>query len=257
MLPRARRVVRLSALAAGTLIAGTALTGCGSADARDAKPEEKTFSISGRELVVDSDDSEVELVPGRGEGKDVKVTRWFDYWTVGGSASASWEMDGNTLKLRLHCGGISVECDAKHRIEVPRGVTVTVKDDNGAVKARGFETPLKITSDNGAIDVRDSNGTLDLRTSNGEITAKGIGAKKVTAGSSNGAIHLETNAVPDLVETDTDNGATTVVVPRSSYKVDTDSGNGGIHVRVPRDDASGHTIKARSANGAIDIRTAG
>ncbi|MEU4212718.1 DUF4097 family beta strand repeat-containing protein [Streptomyces sp. NPDC026206] len=255
---RCRRAVRISALAGAALLASAALSGCGTTDADSAAPEEKTFSVSGHELVVDSDNSAIELLPASGGGKDMKVTRRFDGWALGGSAGVSWEMtDGKTLKLRMRCKGITVGCEAKHRIEVPRGVAVTVKDRNGAIEARGFETALKVDADNGAVDVRDSSGPLELSTSNGQITAEGIRSRKVSATTSNGAIRIAAQQVPDRIETRSDNGATRITVPRAGYKVVTGSGNGRTKVDVPRDDASGHTVTARSGNGAIDIRTGG
>ncbi|WP_181143620.1 DUF4097 family beta strand repeat-containing protein [Streptomyces cinnamoneus] len=250
------RPVRIPALVGGVLLAGLTLGGCGSSNADDATPEERTFSISGRELTVDSDNSAIELVPG-GDGKDVKVVRRFDGWALGGSAGVSWEMRGDTLKLRLTCKGISMGCEAKHRIEVPRGVAVTVKEDNGSVTARDLETPLAITTSNGSIDVRNAKGPLELRTSNGAVKARGLGSRTVSVTTSNGSVEVGAEQVPDHVETRTGNGATRITLPRAGYKVAAHSDNGGTKVDVPRDDAAGHAVTARSGSGRIDIRTAG
>ncbi|MFI9200542.1 DUF4097 family beta strand repeat-containing protein [Streptomyces sp. NPDC053048] len=258
MLSRARRAARVSALAGATLIAGVVLTGCGSADADDATPEHRSFSISGRELTVDTDNSAIELVPAAGDGKEVKVTRWFDGRVMAGSADVTWSMtDDDTLRLRMKCTGLSVDCEAKHRIEVPRGVAVTVKDDNGAVTARGLETALRIRSSNGAIDVRDAKGAVELRSSNGQITAKNLRSPKVKATTSNGEVRLGFDKAPDEVRTSTSNGATRITLPRTPYKVDARSHNGQVSVDVPRDDAAPRLVSARSGNGAIEVRTTG
>ncbi|MFI2072444.1 MULTISPECIES: DUF4097 family beta strand repeat-containing protein [Streptomyces] len=258
MLPRARRVARLSALAGGVLVAAVALTGCGTADADEATPEHKAFALAGRELTVDTDNSAIELVPASGNGKDVQVTRWFDGWSVGGETGVSWEMEGgDTLKLRMKCRGLSVDCEAKHKIEVPRGVAVTVKGGNGEIKARGFETALTVRTSNGAVDVRDAKGAVELRTSNGAITAEGLRASKVKASTSNGQVRIGLDRVPDEVRTTASNGATRITLPRAPYKVDAKAGNGSVSVDVPRDDASRHEVIAHSGNGAIEVRTAG
>ncbi|MFD8997297.1 DUF4097 family beta strand repeat-containing protein [Streptomyces abikoensis] len=257
MNPRVRRAVRVSVLGGGALVAAVSLTGCGTANAEDATPETRTFSISGKQLTVDSDNSAIELVPVAKDGKDIKVTRWFDGWTLGGSAGVSWEMRGDTLKLRLKCSGISVGCEAKHRIEVPRGVSVKVDDANGEIKAGGFETPLTLKSDNGRIDVRDSNGALELETSNGEIIAENVGAPRIKAGSSNGRIAISASKAPESIDARTDNGEIRVALPRTGYKVDARSDSGGVKVGVPRDDASGRSVRAHSSNGAVDIRATG
>lgn len=254
MLPRTA-AARTSIVIGGVLVAGAALSGCG-ASAEDAAPEHRTFTVSGQELTVDTDSSAIELVGGSGSGKDVKVTRWFDGWAVGGSAGVTWSMDGDTLKLRLHCRGISVGCDAKHRIEVPRGIAVHVKDGNGSVDARGFDSDLKIGTSNGSVDVRDSSGRLEVGTSNGRVTAEeGIRSRQVSVTSSNGSIRLGLQQVPDRVGTKSDNGSTRIALPRAAYNVDTHAGNGRVDVDVPRDASSTHAVTARSNNGSITVTT--
>lgn len=245
---------RTSIVISGVLVAGVALSGCG-ASAEDAAPEDRTFTVRGQELTVDTDSSAVELVGGSGSGKDVKVTRWFDGWAVGGSAGVTWSMDGDTLKLRVHCRGISVGCDAKHRIEVPRGIAVHVKDKSGSVDAHGFESDLRIGTSNGSVDVRDSSGRLEVGTSNGHVTADGIRSRQVSVTSGNGAVRLGLQQVPDRVETKSDNGSIRIALPRAAYNVDTHAGNGHVSVDVPRDASSAHAVTARSNNGSITVTT--
>ncbi|MEU1813985.1 DUF4097 family beta strand repeat-containing protein [Streptomyces roseifaciens] len=250
---RARSAARISLVSAGVLAAGAALAGCGSADASEAKPETKTFALAGKELTVESDNSALEIAPA--DVKGVEVTRWFSGWTLGGTAKVSWELDGSVLKLKEQCSGLSADCESRHKIEVPRGVKVTVKSDNGSVRTRGFDTDLKITSDNGAVKAADCSGALDLFSSNGTVLATGATPARVKAGSDNGAVRLTLTRVPDRVEAETRNGALTLDLPRASYRVDAHSRNGGEHVDVPRDDNSKHVISARSGNGELKIRT--
>lgn len=248
---RTRSAARLSLVAGGVLLAGTALTGCGSADLDEAEPEYKAFPLSGRELTVDTDNSELEIAPA--DVKEVKVTRWFAGWTMGGSSKASWEMDGGTLKLREHCSGISSNCASRHKIEVPRGVALTVKDRNGTVKARGFSTDLKVSSDNGQVRVTDSTGNLDLSSSNGNVIATGTRSRQVKADSDNGNVQLTMARVPDRVEASNHNGNVKIELPRTPYRVDASSKNGTTKVEVPRDDASGHSVAAQSDNGNVKV----
>ncbi|MEV4443050.1 DUF4097 family beta strand repeat-containing protein [Streptomyces sp. NPDC049577] len=255
MLPRATRAARVFLVTSGALVAGVALAGCG-ASAEDAAPEKRTFAISGRQLTVDTDNSAVELVQGADEGRQIKVTRWFDGWALGGTAGVSWAMDGDTLKLRLKCKGLSVGCEAKHRIEVPRGVAVTVEDGNGAVTARGFDADLKLVSDNGALSVRDAKGRLELRTSNGDVTADGIGSRQVSAKADNGGIRLAFAGVPDRVTTENGNGPTRIALPGTAYRVETGTGNGRTKVDVPTDRSGAHAVSAHSRNGDITVITA-
>ncbi|GHF34429.1 lipoprotein [Streptomyces mashuensis] len=256
MVLRARRVVRLSALLAGVVVAGSGLTGCG-ASPDDAAPEDRTFTVPGKHLTVDSDNSELEIVAAAADERQVKVTRWFDGWAVGGSAGASWDVSGDTLTLRMHCTGLTVNCAAKHRVEVPRGLSVTVKDDNGAVTARGIGTDLTVSSKNGPVTVRDAGGALRLSTKNGSIDARTAGSRSISATSRNGDISLAAGRVPDRIEATNDNGAVRIDVPRTPYKVDASSRHGSVDIGVPRDDAAARTLTARSRNGSVEVRPHG
>ncbi|MGK5638384.1 DUF4097 family beta strand repeat-containing protein [Streptomyces sp. URMC 126] len=253
---RLTRPVRLALLAGGVMVAGTAVTGCGSVDLADVEPERRTFALGGETLTVDSDDSEIELVPG--DGKDVKVTRWFDGWSVGGSVKATWEMEKDTLKLRQRCDGISNECKGKHRIEVPRGVRVVVKDENGGITSRGIKSDLRLGSENGEIDVRDAAGRLELTSRNGDVRAEdGISSRYVSARSENGSITVRPALAADRVTGESENGDVTLRVPGGPYRVDAHSDSGRTRIAVPRDGASPRVVSARSENGDVTVRTAG
>ncbi|MFJ9696324.1 hypothetical protein [Kitasatospora sp. NPDC101183] len=109
------------ALLALVVAALVPLTGC--ADAGDAKPEEKSFAFSGKTLDVKAHGNRTDLVPA--DREDVKVTRWFKTGDLKvGDIRKVWELDNGTLELRAGCSGLA-DCDARFRVEVPRGVTVT------------------------------------------------------------------------------------------------------------------------------------
>jgi hypothetical protein len=243
--------------AGGAVLVSVAVTGCG-ADAGDAKAEHKSFALSGKTLTIDSDNSQIELVPA--DVKDVEVTRRVDGWVFMGSGpNAKWSMKDGTLTLRLDCDAVASSCEARHEIRVPRGVAVTVRDDNGGVTATGFSTPLKVRSDNGRVTVRDSSGALDLDSDNGQVVAEGVTAKDIVAGSDNGEVRLTLAAVPDRVESSSNNGAVRITLPQKSgvaYKVSTRSSNGDVHVSVDRDDSSAHVVRATSDNGEVTVRSA-
>ncbi|MBZ4322156.1 DUF4097 family beta strand repeat-containing protein, partial [Streptomyces huiliensis] len=259
---RSARPARLALLVGGVVVAGTALAGCGTAgsvDLSDVTPEHRSFAVEGRTLTIDTDDSEIELVPGDGKaGKDVKVTRWFDGWAVGGTVKATWAMEKDTLKLRQRCDGISVECKGKHRIEVPRGVRVIVEDENGGVVARGIKGDLRLGSESGDIEVRDADGRLELTSEHGDVRAEdGIVSRSVSARSENGNVTVRPARVPDRVTGESENGNVAVRLPGGPYRVDARSDTGRTRVGVPRDAASAHAVVARSENGDVTVRTAG
>ncbi|MFF3753772.1 DUF4097 family beta strand repeat-containing protein [Streptomyces sp. NPDC002018] len=242
----------------GALLLALAVSGCGGTDASDAPVEKKSFALGGKTLTIKTENSAVDLVPA--DVKTVEVTRQVAGWVFGGSGPhASWRMNGDTLSLTVKCRAVVSDCEALHKVTVPRGVAVTVNGDNGKVVATGFDTGLKLRSDNGSVTVRDSSGPVDLVSDNGSITARGLSARTVSAKSDNGSVHLGLTAVPDSVDTVSDNGRILIDLPRSdtSYAVTAKSDNGGVEVDVPTDGSSTHVVKARSDNGKITVRNAG
>ncbi|MCX4726840.1 DUF4097 family beta strand repeat-containing protein [Streptomyces sp. NPDC090052] len=243
--------------AGGAVLVAVALTGCGS-DPSDAPAEHKAFAFSGKTLTIDTNNSTIDLVPA--DVKSVQVTRHVDGWVfLGNGPDASWSMRDGTLSLKVKCSALVSSCASRHQIKVPRGVSVILKDNNGSVTAAGFDTSLKLRSNNGKVTVRDSSGALDLSSDNGAINADGVSSRQVTADSSNGAVRLSLTAVPDRVESFSNNGAVEITLPKKpglAYKVETRSSNGSTQVGVPTDDASRHSIAARSDNGRIVVRSA-
>ncbi|MGW7360392.1 DUF4097 family beta strand repeat-containing protein [Streptomyces sp. NPDC054802] len=252
-----RRAVRGGLAVSGVLLLGAGLAGCGSADASEAPVEKKSFPLSGKALTIESDNSDIELVPA--DGADVEVTRQVDGWVLfGNGPDATWKMKDGTLTLKVKCDAIASDCVAQHTVKVPRGTAVTVDDDNGSVRASGFDTALTLRSDNGSVTVTDSSGALELDSENGSVVAERVTGKSVVARSDNGSVRLELAAVPDLVETASDNGSVEIRLPAAGapYAVDARSDNGDVDVAVPTAPGSGHVVKAVSDNGKVVVRSA-
>ncbi|MEW2163880.1 DUF4097 family beta strand repeat-containing protein [Streptomyces sp. NPDC007084] len=253
---RNRRALGVGGLVLGVLALATA---CGASAADDKHPDHRSFALHGRTLTVDSDDSALDLVvsdsarPG-----EVQVTRWFQgHVTLGGDPKVTWAMEGHDrLVLRLKCSGVITDCSARHRIVVPSGVAVTVRDGDGSVSARGFSEALSIRTADGSVRVHDSSGPLDLRSDDGSIQALGVDARTVRARTEDGSVRLELGAVPDLVESRSADGSVSIVLPRAAYRVATGSGDGSVHVDVPRDASSPHRVSAHTGDGKITVRTA-
>ncbi|MFJ8075139.1 DUF4097 family beta strand repeat-containing protein [Streptomyces sp. NPDC096176] len=252
-----RRAVRTVVAASGAVLLGFGPAGCGSADASGAPVEEKSFRLSGKTLTIDSDNSDITLVPA--DVEEVEVTRQVDGWVfLGEGPEAVWKMEGATLTLKVDCDAVAGDCVARHTVKVPRGTAVTVEDDNGKVTASGFDTALKLRSDNGAIEVTDSSGPLRLDSENGSVVAQRVTGKSVVATSDNGSVRLEPAGVPDRVEAVSDNGWIEIALPGAGapYAVAAESDNGDVDVTVPTDDGSRHIVKARSDNGKIVVCSA-
>lgn len=252
------RTVPARALAAAgavaVLVAG--LSACASAS-DDKEPEHRSFGLPGSTLTVDSDDSALEIVAAdeHAPGK-IEVTRWFSgSVAVGSDPEVTWSMEGDRLKLRMHCSGVIADCEARHRVEVPRGVAVKVEDGDGSVRARGFRDALDIRTADGSVHVTDTSGPLELRTGDGSVRAE-VSSRRVSARTGDGPVRLELGAVPDLVDSRSGDGSVSITLPEETYKVSTKTGDGGVDVSVPRDDRSRHVVNARTGDGEVAVRTA-
>lgn len=115
----ARTATRTASRAVALLAALGVLTAC-SVDAHKATPQHKTFAFGGGTLDVRAHGTPTDLVAA--DRDDVEVTRWFDA-KFGSKKTLRWRLDGDTLDLEAGCTGLAL-CDARFRVEVPRGVTV-------------------------------------------------------------------------------------------------------------------------------------
>jgi hypothetical protein len=246
----------VAAWVVGVLALGA--VGCGASAADDEDPEQRSFSLHGTTLTVDSDDSALDIVATDGTPKGtVRVTRWFKGSVlIGDEPKVSWSMtDDDRLVLRLHCSGFVADCAAEHRIEVPRGITVKVEDRDGSVRARGFRDPLDIRTGDGSVHVTDTSGPLTLRSGDGSVRAE-VASRDVTARTGDGSVRVSLSAVPDRVRAVSGDGSVSITVPRAAYRVSTKSGDGSVRVTVPRDDRSTHLLDVRTGDGGITVRPA-
>ncbi|MFJ6723831.1 DUF4097 family beta strand repeat-containing protein [Streptomyces sp. NPDC091281] len=244
-------------LVTGAVLAlAASATACASAG-DDADPDRRDFTLTGHTLTVDSDDSALEIVASEAHrAGTVRVTRWFDGSVVAGKEpEVTWSMKGDRLVLRTRCSGVFADCDARHRIEVPRGVAVAVREDDGSVRASGFRDALSIRTADGSVRVTDSSGPLDLRSDDGSVRAD-VDSRRVSARSADGSVRLDLGAVPDRVDSVTDDGSVTITLPRAPYRVAADSGDGSVDVSVDRDEGSSHRVSARSGDGSVTVRNA-
>ncbi|NUP21115.1 MAG: DUF4097 family beta strand repeat protein [Streptomyces sp.] len=249
---------RAAAVAAVVVMLVAGVAACGADAGDDKEPDHRSFPLEGRTLTVDSDDSALEIVAADGnKAGTVAVTRWFQgSVAVGSDPKVTWEMKDDRLVLREKCSGMITNCSAKHRIEVPRGVTVKVEDGDGSVRAQGFKDPLSIRTGDGSVRVTDSSGPLDLKTGDGSMHVSDVSSRRVKAQTGDGSVRLELGSVPDLVETRSGDGSVTIEVPRATYRVTTETGDGSVDVSVPKDDTSAHVVSAHSGDGQITVRTA-
>lgn len=243
----------------GVVVALVATASACSSAGDDKDPEQRSFALRGRTLTVDSNDSGLDIVAaGSNKSGRIEVTRWFQgSVTMGKDPTVTWSMEDDRLTLRVRCSGVVADCSAKHRIEVPRGVSVVVRNGDGSITARGFDQALDIRSGDGSVTVKDSTGPLRLHTDDGSIRALGVRSQQVRAHSEDGSVRLELASVPDLVESSSDDGSLTIDLPRETYRVTADSDDGSVKVSVPRAESSSHVVSAKTKDGSIRVRVAG
>ncbi|MEV7886388.1 DUF4097 family beta strand repeat-containing protein [Streptomyces sp. NPDC002817] len=253
----ARTATARMVLAASAVVLIAGVSACGASAGDDKDPDQRSFALEGKTLTIDSDDSALEIIAADdNKAGRIEVTRWFQGTVaLGKDPKVTWSMTDDTLKLRMKCTGVVADCAAKHRIEVPRGVSVKVEDGDGSVRARGFEDALSIRTGDGSVHVTDSSGPLDLKTGDGSVRAD-VTSRDVRSQTGDGSVHLELGAVPDRVESRSGDGSVTIDVPEATYRVTTQTGDGGVDVSVPRADSSSHVITARTGDGKVTVRTA-
>jgi hypothetical protein len=233
---------------------------------------------------------DVELVRARGRRVVVTIDSRRGFLS-GHDRSAA--LDGGTLRLRGSCDFLNLgTCEEDYRVEVPRGVSVTVRTSAGEATARGLRGDLDLRSSagpvravdvrGGAVELRSSAGpvdaddvradTLDLRSSAGPVTATEVVATtlqlrssagpvsadrtravRVTAETSAGPVDLELLSPPLSVDADSTAGGVTVRVPDVGYAVDAHTSAGEERVDVRQNPGARRKIRADSSAGDVNV----
>ncbi len=248
--------VTLFTLGGALLVAGigtAGYTGLVALSAHDVKAS-RQFDLPGNTLWITSDGGSVKLVRGDETGK-TSVNRTTTESIHG--ADPEWEMTDGRLRLDTNCPGfMNVLCEGSYTVTVPRNVTtVTVRNDNGAVRAEGLTADrFDLRSDNGSIKVRDSVGELKLESDNGSVSVETSWADTVDAKSDNGSIKVSLQNEPKSVRAESDNGSVRVTVPQSGarYVVDASTDNGSKNIPpTMHDPYADRTLTLKSDNGSV------
>jgi hypothetical protein len=214
---------------------------------------------------------EVELVRARGRQVAVTVDSRRGFLS-GHDRSAA--LDGGTLRLRGSCDFLTLgTCEEDYRVEVPRGVSVTVRTSAGEATARGLRGDLDLRSSAGpvravdvrgrAVELRSSAGpvsatgvvaaTLRLRSSAGPVSADRTRASRVIAQASAGPVDLELLRPPLSVSATSTAGGVTVRVPDDGYSVDAHTSAGEERVEVRQNPGARRKIRVDSSAGDVNV----
>jgi hypothetical protein len=144
-------------------------------------PERTTVLVRARLTLVGADPAEAEA---RAAAAEVRVAS-----------------DGGVLRVEpAFPGGARGADGAGFVVEVPRGLAAAVETVNGRVVVERMEGPLRVTTQNGGVDVTDHRGAASVHARNGRVVAHGVsGDLDVTA--ENGAVTVEQAGGAVRVET--------------------------------------------------------
>ncbi|MFJ6433758.1 DUF4097 family beta strand repeat-containing protein [Streptomyces sp. NPDC091416] len=230
---RTRTILALGAAACLALAA----TGCDpDADRANATPESKSFDFSGDNLTVKSNSADLHLIAA--DVDDIEVERRVSGTKIGGEITAGWQFEGGILTLSVNCDGISVNCNAKYTVQVPRNVAVMAEYGNSDVQLSNL-----------------GGASLRLKGRDGTVQGDGISAKSVSVVSRNGDLDLGLTSVPDRVDVRSQDGHVRLGLPASAYAVRTAAKKGDVTVDVADDSTSSHSVNVQTRNGDIDIST--
>lgn len=134
---------------------------------------------------------------------------------------------------------------------------VRVQAKNGAVRLADIRaSQMTLTAKNGAVQLEEvACGALDAQAANGAVRAEGCRADTLLSlCSKNGAVNARRVAAPD-VRLETANGAVRgeLAGPRAAYTVEAHTVNGRCRVEGGAGGAGPNRVRARSANGRVEV----
>ncbi|CAL9343210.1 hypothetical protein SUDANB145_00308 [Streptomyces sp. enrichment culture] len=222
------------------LVSGAA--GCGGGGGGDDLPGARAALRvpAGGDLVITTDHG-VTLRPGRGGEVGVDDR-----------AGHRWTRRDDTGVLDLDCAERDGRCPRMPRVDVPDGVSVTVRARDAGIDAAGIAGALDLTTVNGDITVTRSgadDGPVRLATRNGSVRADAL-----RAGTVNGDVTLACATAPAGVGGTTVNGSVRLTLPAGApaYRVRAATDNGSTSVDVPTAaDTDGRALRLTTVNGDV------
>lgn len=231
--------MRRLAITGVVLGAGLVLTGCGLGDFVDAADRQKSvqdYTVKEKiaELRVESGSGDISVTET--DRADVRVVETVS-WNGGDKPKTRRETSGGLLTLGYTCPtkvGLTV-CSVDYKVEVPRGVTVTVAAGAGDITLRGLS------------------GELSAETEAGDIQAIGLSSKNGHTKSGSGDVELKYASEPDALRVEVGAGNAVVRLPRNSYAVETRAPAGTERVEVVNDPSSPRKVSVTADAGDASV----
>ncbi|MDF5754086.1 DUF4097 family beta strand repeat-containing protein [Spongiactinospora sp. TRM90649] len=218
---------------AGALLgSGLLLAGCGIGDIGGPEQEDTvSYDVADKVALLEIDSEAGDIVVTEADRSGIKVTETL-HWR-GQKPEPEHPVNGDRLALSYNCpGGMGFRsCSVDYRVEVPRGLGLTVSTGSGD------------------ITLRNASGTLIANTGSGDIEAAGLTSKESTVETGSGAVELRYTAVPAQVKVETGSGDATVRVPDGRYDVEAETGSGDRSVEVSHDPSASAKVIVTTGSG--------
>lgn len=241
-----RTTVRAVTAAAGIAIAAVALSGCGLLPAHKTV-DAATLSDTVDAVRIDGNSGSI-TVQGVSGATDIRIEREIHYWGNKREFGATYTVSGDELVL----SGCGSRCSVNYTVELPAGVNVSGRTDNGAIELEAVND-VDVETSNGRISLDEVTGRVQASTSNGRIEGEGLTGTGIIAKTSNGSIELELET-PQNVRANTSNGSITLHVPSGSFNVRAETSNGGKNINIPTDPNGTFLLDVGTSNGSITLQ---
>ncbi|AMB60199.1 DUF4097 family beta strand repeat-containing protein [Microterricola viridarii] len=240
-----RTTFRTVTAVAGIAIAALALSGCALLPAH-ATNDKATLTETVSAVRINGNSGSV-TVQGVVGATDIRIEREIHYWGNKRQFDATYEVSGTELVLN-GCGN---RCSVDYTVELPEGVDVSGRTDNGAIELEAVND-VDVQTSNGKISLDEVAGRVKASTSNGRIEGEALNGAGIIAKTSNGSIELELET-PQNVRANTSNGSITLHVPSGSFNVKAETSNGAKNINIPTDPNGTFLLDVGTSNGSITV----
>ncbi|WP_199487226.1 DUF4097 family beta strand repeat-containing protein [Actinomadura spongiicola] len=227
------------------MVGASALSACGMAF---ASTFEDDAALKGDITAVHLDAIDSGRVTLRGGASKASLHRTVEY-RGDRPEGATHRIENGVLKLS-DCGS---NCSVNYTLELPAGLPVTGRTDNGAITLSKVGA-VNVSTDNGAVRLDDVTGPVRARTDNGKIEGRGLKGDRVDVRTDNGKIIL-TPAKSQSIRAETSNGSITVTVPSGRYRVSARADSGDRKIGIRHDASAPYHLDLITDNGDITVNS--
>ena len=183
------------------LLAATAFVTLSGLLFRSTDRQVETLDEAITAIEIDADVGAISLRATSADEVTLTTTR---EWSLGRRPNVTTSAERGVLRVASRCGPtiLLIRCSARHVLDVPAGIPVTVRSRAGAIDADGLTAGLKAETRAGAITLTDVAGDVVLRTSAGSIGAT-VASRRVDASSSAGAVTIVNRVAPEMLAVST------------------------------------------------------